>query len=160
MNRCAWTLAAVFMLAALTVWTGCGDVFRPVANPIPGPTTDPRNFHIAVVVSQNAAGNPGSGMQIDVSGDSNVGTVNVGQQPRFRVQQRWLDYLIHARWTAGADWSAEHDHGAGRHDPGIPVLDRKRDDVRRHNPGGARAKSRSPVFRFCSAGHWRQFSGN
>ncbi len=82
-NRCAWLLAGGLMLAALTVWTGCGDVFRPVANPIPGPTTDPRTFHIAVVVSQNAAGNPGSGMQIDVSGDSNVGVVNTGQQPLF-----------------------------------------------------------------------------
>lgn len=87
LNRCAWLLLALAMLAALAVWTGCGDVFRPVANPIPGPTTDPRNFHIAVVVSQNAVGNPGSGMQIDVSGDSNVGVVAAGQQPLFAALQ-------------------------------------------------------------------------
>lgn len=86
-NRCGWRLAALSVLAAVALWTGCGDVFRPVANPIPGPTTDPRNFHIAVVVSQNAAGNPGSGMQIDVSGDSNVGVVNTGEQPLFAAVQ-------------------------------------------------------------------------
>ncbi|HVO82186.1 MAG TPA: hypothetical protein VMT28_15735, partial [Terriglobales bacterium] len=78
---------AAFLLIALGVWSGCGDVFRPVANPIPGVTTDPRNYHIAVVVSQNAAGNPGSGMQIDVSGDSNVGVVRAGQQPLYAALQ-------------------------------------------------------------------------
>lgn len=66
------------LLLALLVWTGCGDVFRPVANPIPGPPPDPQNFHFAIVASQNAPGNPGSGMQIDVSGDTNVGTVKTG----------------------------------------------------------------------------------
>jgi hypothetical protein len=83
MNRCAYGAAAVLMFLALALWTGCGDVFRPTANPIPGPTVDPRNFHIAVVISQNAVGNPGSGMQIDVSGDSNVGVIHAGQQPVY-----------------------------------------------------------------------------
>jgi hypothetical protein len=83
MTRCTYRAAAIVMFVALVLWTGCGDVFRPVANPIPGPTTDPRNFHLAVVISQNAVGNPGSGLQIDVSGDSNVGVVNAGQQPVF-----------------------------------------------------------------------------
>jgi hypothetical protein len=83
MKRCARRAAVFLMVLALALWTGCGDVFRPVANPIPAPTTDPRNFHIAIVVSQNAVGNPGSGMQIDVAGDSNVGVVNAGQQPLY-----------------------------------------------------------------------------
>lgn len=87
-TRCASVAAAILMFVALGVWTGCGDVFRPVANPIPGPTTDPRNFHVAFVVSQNAVGNPGSGMQIDVSGDSNVGVVKAGQQPIFAALDR------------------------------------------------------------------------
>jgi hypothetical protein len=79
-NAC---LAAVLfiLLLSLALWTSCGDTFRPVANPVPGPIPDPRNFHLAVVISQNALGNPGSGMQIDVSGDSSVGVVNAGQQP-------------------------------------------------------------------------------
>lgn len=71
----------VILLLSLAIWTACGDTFRPVANPIPGPIPDPRNFHMAVVISQNARGNPGTGMQIDVSGDSSVGVVNAGQQP-------------------------------------------------------------------------------
>jgi YVTN family beta-propeller protein len=86
LNRCAYG-AAILTFFALLLWTGCGDVFRPVANPIQGPTTDPRNFHLAVVVSQNAVGNPGSGMQIDVSGDSNVGVAKAGQQPLFAALQ-------------------------------------------------------------------------
>lgn len=83
MNRRAYGAGAILMFFALALWTGCGDIFRPVANPIPGATTDPRNYHVAVVVSQNAAGNPGTAMQIDVSGDSNVGVVNTGQQPIY-----------------------------------------------------------------------------
>ncbi|HKN33834.1 MAG TPA: hypothetical protein VJX16_11390 [Terriglobales bacterium] len=69
--------AASVLLLSL-ICTGCGDIFRPVANPIPGPSPDPQNFHFAIVASQNAPGNPGSGMQIDVSGDSNVGVVPAG----------------------------------------------------------------------------------
>jgi DNA-binding beta-propeller fold protein YncE len=67
-----------FVLLLSLVCTGCGDIFRPVANPIPGPSPDPQNFHFAIVASQNAPGNPGSGMQIDVSGDTNIGAVPAG----------------------------------------------------------------------------------
>jgi hypothetical protein len=88
MSRYAYCPAAMLMFVALLVCIGCGDVFRPVANPIPGATTDPSNFHLAVVVSRNAAGNPGTGMQIDVSGDSNVGVVNAGQQPLYAALLR------------------------------------------------------------------------
>ncbi|HET7207666.1 MAG TPA: hypothetical protein VFI95_13900 [Terriglobales bacterium] len=84
---CEWVraryIAAMLLMGLLTLWTGCGDVFRPVANPIPGVNPDPKNFHFALVASQNAPGNPGSGMQIDVSGDSTVGIVNAGQQPVY-----------------------------------------------------------------------------
>ena len=82
--KSACLAAELFLLfISLAFWTACGDVFRPVANPVPGPTPDPRNFHFAIVVSQNVTGSRGSGMQIDVSGDSNAGTVQVGQQPIY-----------------------------------------------------------------------------
>jgi YVTN family beta-propeller protein len=68
-------------LAALLLWAGCGDVFRPIAVPLPGPNPDPKNYHFAMVLSQNAAGNPGSAMQVDVSGDTNVGVVAPGMTP-------------------------------------------------------------------------------
>ncbi len=86
-RRCAYAAAVLLMLSALAIWTGCGDIFRPTVNPIPGPAPDPANYHVAIVISQNAAGNPGSGMQIDVSGDSNVGVVSTGQQPLFAALQ-------------------------------------------------------------------------
>jgi len=71
----------VLVAFSLVAWTGCGDVFRPVAVPLPSPSPDPKNFHFALVVSQNALGNPGSATQIDVSGDSNVGVVPAGMTP-------------------------------------------------------------------------------
>lgn len=75
----AWRKTALAgLVLTFLICTGCGDVFRPVANPLPGPTPDPKNFHFAIVASQNAPGNPGSGMQIDVSGDSDVGVVSAG----------------------------------------------------------------------------------
>lgn len=75
----AWRKTALAgLLLAFLICTGCGDVFRPVANPLPGPVPDPKNFHFAIVASQNAPGNPGAGMQIDVSGDSTVGVVSAG----------------------------------------------------------------------------------
>src|SRR5437016_14546270 len=73
--------AASVLLLSL-ICTGCGDIFRPVANPIPGPSPDPQNFHFAIVASQNAPGNPGSGMQIDVSVAWNV--------RQIKAVSRWL----------------------------------------------------------------------
>src|SRR5262249_15389883 len=58
--------------------------------PVVGPPPDPKNFHFAIVVSQNAPGNPGSGLQIDVSGDTNVGVARSGPTP------------VHAALTANA----------------------------------------------------------
>ena len=69
------------VVAAVLLWASCGDVFRPVAVPLPAANPNPKNFHFAIVVSQNAAGYPGSAMQIDVSGDTNVGVVSPGMTP-------------------------------------------------------------------------------
>jgi DNA-binding beta-propeller fold protein YncE len=69
-------LAVALLWAAIEI--GCGDTFRPVAVPVTGPPPDPKNFHFAIVVNQNAPGNPGTGMQIDVSGDTDVGVATGG----------------------------------------------------------------------------------
>ena len=50
---------------------GCGDQYRPVANPIIGQGGTPQTAHYAFVVSSNPTGNS-SAFQIDVSGDSNL----------------------------------------------------------------------------------------
>lgn len=79
MRMTIWRIFGIAaLLLALLAWTGCGDVFRPIANPIPGPTPDPKAYHYVIVASQNAPGYPGSGMQIDVSGDTDVGAVHAG----------------------------------------------------------------------------------
>ena len=91
--RTALVCRTAFVLLLSLMSAGCGDIFRPVANPIPGPSPDPQNFHFAVVASQNAPGNPGSGMQIDVSGDTNVGTVPAGS---LGVAAPGLEGPVHA----------------------------------------------------------------
>lgn len=62
--------------------TGCGDVFRPVANPILQPGGDPQRSQHIVVLGNNGV-NPGSVSTLDVPGDSNVGTVPVGRGPVY-----------------------------------------------------------------------------
>jgi DNA-binding beta-propeller fold protein YncE len=78
----SWRRSALLgVLLSVGIWVACGDVFRPVAVPVTGNPPDPSNFHFALVVSQNAPGSPSSAMQIDVSGDSNVGNAKLGLGP-------------------------------------------------------------------------------
>ena len=49
---------------------GCGDQYRPIANPIVSPGGQPQNTYNAYVLSHNPVGF-GSITQIDVSGDTN-----------------------------------------------------------------------------------------
>ncbi|MGB9103945.1 MAG: YncE family protein [Terriglobales bacterium] len=70
-------------IAAALAWvllSGCGDTYRPVANPILKPGGDPQVTRVAVVISNN---NGGAGMasSIDVSGDTNIGNFVVGRSP-------------------------------------------------------------------------------
>ncbi len=86
-------VAAGVLLVLL--WAGCGDVFRPVANPISTPGGDPQNLHLAMVVNQGVPlpdgncfeGTPppcaGAATEIDVSGDVALTTVVVGRNPVF-----------------------------------------------------------------------------
>ena len=66
-------------LVILLLVLGCGDQYRPVANPIIGPGGQPQPAHYAYVVSNNPTGD-GSAMQLDVSGDSvaSVQTTGLG----------------------------------------------------------------------------------
>ena len=64
----------LYLLPALCLWLlalGCGDQYRPVANPIVGQGGQPQATHYAFVVNNNPVGNS-STVQIDVSGDSNL----------------------------------------------------------------------------------------
>jgi YVTN family beta-propeller protein len=70
-------------IAAALAWamlSGCGDAYRPVANPVPKPGGDPQATRVAVVISNNN-GSPGMASSIDVSGDTNIGNFVVGRSP-------------------------------------------------------------------------------
>ena len=67
------------LLTAFMIWggVGCGDQYRPVANPIVGPGGQPQSTHYAYIVNYNPNGN-GSTTKIDVSGDSVAYTQTLG----------------------------------------------------------------------------------
>lgn len=69
------------MFVAILVCMSCGQVYRPVVIPIANNPPNPANFHAVFGVSTNAAPNPGTALQIDVSGDSNIGVANMGISP-------------------------------------------------------------------------------
>ena len=56
---------------------GCGDQYRPIANPIVSPGGQPQTTHSAFVVNYNPTGF-GSTTKIDVSGDSNQQVLSMG----------------------------------------------------------------------------------
>jgi DNA-binding beta-propeller fold protein YncE len=68
-------------MVLVLAWTGCGDVFRPVAIPQPPPPPDPSSLHFDIVLTRNGPSNPGDSSRLDVSGDTNVGTATVGLGP-------------------------------------------------------------------------------
>jgi YVTN family beta-propeller protein len=69
------------LLVGIMIWTSCGDVFRPIQQPIPQPPGDPKLFHFVLMISANAPGFPGSATQIDVSGDTNLSVAALGKGP-------------------------------------------------------------------------------
>jgi DNA-binding beta-propeller fold protein YncE len=79
------SLRRVSILAAigLAVWLeiSCGQVYRPVVIPINVTPPNPANFHAVFGISANAPFNPGSALQIDVSGDTIIGVASMGVNP-------------------------------------------------------------------------------
>jgi DNA-binding beta-propeller fold protein YncE len=66
LRKTAFFLVIAFLLL---IELGCGNQYRPVANPIISPGGQPQKTHFAWVASTNANGD-GSVTEIDVSGDS------------------------------------------------------------------------------------------
>jgi YVTN family beta-propeller protein len=82
-------------VAAALAWVflgGCGDAYRPVANPVLKPGGDPQTTRVAVVISNNN-GSPGMASSIDVSGDTNIGNFLVGRGP---VHAAFIPFSIQA----------------------------------------------------------------
>jgi DNA-binding beta-propeller fold protein YncE len=63
------------------LWMSCGQVYRPVVIPVSQVPPNPANFHAVYGISANVADNPGTVLQIDVAGDSDIGQANMGINP-------------------------------------------------------------------------------
>ncbi|HTW31239.1 MAG TPA: hypothetical protein VMD76_06145 [Candidatus Sulfotelmatobacter sp.] len=75
-------VAGLAAIAAATVlWVACGQVYRPVVIPVAVTPPNPQNFHAVFGISTNVGANPGTALQIDVSGDSDIGQANMGVSP-------------------------------------------------------------------------------
>src|SRR5579872_309799 len=80
-------LILLTLTAAAVFCAGCGNTFRPIANPITQPSGDPGSLRNAIVVStacpSGSAGCtlPGATTHLDVSGDSEVSQHFAGANP-------------------------------------------------------------------------------
>lgn len=71
---------SLLLLAIVLLLAGCGDLFRPIANPTFPPGVDPQQLRIALALSLNP-GATGAAASIDVSGDNNAGNHPLGSSP-------------------------------------------------------------------------------
>jgi YVTN family beta-propeller protein len=77
-RRLTWI---AFVAALGIIESSCGDVYRPVAQIIPGTPPNPAAVHFVAAVSTNGATDIGSASRIDVSGDTSLGVLQTGLQP-------------------------------------------------------------------------------
>ena len=77
-RRLTWI---AFVAALGIIESSCGDVYRPVAQIIPGTPPNPAAVHFMAAVSTNGAINTGSASRIDVSGDTSLGVLQTGLMP-------------------------------------------------------------------------------
>ena len=77
--RCVGWVVAI----ALATWLeiSCGQVYRPVVIPTSTTPPNPANFHAVFGISANAPYNPGTVLQVDVSGDTDIGVADMGVNP-------------------------------------------------------------------------------
>jgi len=78
LRRVSW-VAAIVLVTWLEI--SCGQIYRPVVIPINITPPNPANFHAVFSIAVNAPYNPGTAFQIDVSGDSDIGSANMGINP-------------------------------------------------------------------------------
>lgn len=76
------TRIIVGVLCAVLYWTSCGDIYRPIAEPIPNPGGDPQRSAFVYALYSNPVTNAtGVVSKIDVSGDTNMANMRVGRRP-------------------------------------------------------------------------------
>jgi DNA-binding beta-propeller fold protein YncE len=92
-----------FVLCLYVICSGCGDTFRPIIIPNPPVFPNPQASHTVLSVNDNGIYAPGSGMVIDVSGDTDVSTVNTGIGPVHAAQQTASQVLVVSQAVTGYD---------------------------------------------------------
>ncbi len=78
------TVLLVFPIFLLFLWLGCGDTYRPVANPIIGPGGQPQLVNYAFIASAGSSGN-GAATQVDVSGNTSLSVTYAGSGSSYEV---------------------------------------------------------------------------
>lgn len=78
LRRVGW-MAAIALITLLEI--SCGQVYRPVVLPTSTTPPNPANFHAVFGISANAPADQGTALQIDVSGDTNIGAADMGVDP-------------------------------------------------------------------------------
>ncbi len=84
LRRVGWFAA---ILVESLILMSCGEVYRPVVIPISNNPPNPTNSHAVFGISTNVAPNPGTVLQIDVAGDSNIGVARMGINPTHAAIQ-------------------------------------------------------------------------
>src|SRR5215470_19311719 len=74
-------LCAAFVLILALIEASCGDVYRPVAQVIPGTPPNPAAVHFVVTLSTNGSIDSGTADHVDVSGDTSLGAFKTGLLP-------------------------------------------------------------------------------
>jgi hypothetical protein len=77
-RRVGW-IATIALVSLLEI--SCGQVYRPVVIPTDTTPPNPANFHAVFGMSANPPANQGTALQIDVSGDTDIGSANMGINP-------------------------------------------------------------------------------
>ena len=72
-------LVALFILIIIEM--SCGDVYRPVAIPLPPAPPNPGALHYMLVVTGNGPANPGTALRLDESGDTAAAQAQAGLGP-------------------------------------------------------------------------------
>ena len=80
---------------SIVLWVSCGQVYRPVVIPQPSTPPNPANFHQVFAISTNVASSPGTALQIDVAGDSNIGVGNMGNPMALNLVKAGHSLLVH-----------------------------------------------------------------
>ena len=93
------------VLLVYIICTGCGETYRPIIIPNPPVFPNPKAAHTVLSINDNGPVVQGTGMVVDVSGDTDQSIANMGVGPVHAVQQSASQVLVvnHSAANPGAD---------------------------------------------------------